>query len=323
MNSKATKKTFSDLKILINNDETNKKTKTINNNKNSSFENKDLSQKTGKWDLKEHILFLKGCLKFGNNWKKIESFVKTRTSAQIRSHAQKYLYKLKKKYINNNTNLNDTINNENIEENSNLEKISKISENSHENIKNKNENIDNFYISISEINDEKLEDNDIVLNKKFKLKKELLNQLLADLEKPDYNLESVEKIILKIFCFNEDINENEILSISDNICANNNINIEISNRNSMASINDSPNSNNNSYTINNEDKNRVKKKGIFLCKKLKREKENNNYEKKVDELMNSNDQEDLKKLCDLYFERDFNNNLFLSLLRQLSEEISE
>ena len=191
MNNIVIKKPLLNFKILKNNEPNNKSKIDNNINVNSSFESKNIPENTGRWELNEHIRFLKGCLQFGNNWKKIESFVKTRTSAQIRSHAQKYLYKLKKKYINNNTNLNDTINNENIEENSNLEKISKISENSQENIKNKNENIDNFYISISEINDEKLEDNDIVLNKKFKLKKELLNQLLADLEKQDYNLENV------------------------------------------------------------------------------------------------------------------------------------
>ena len=128
---------------------------------------------------------------------------------------------------------------------------------------------------------------------------------------------------MKTFCIREDINENEILSISDNICVNNNINIEISNFNSMTGINDSSNSNNNSYSINNKDTNSAQKKEIFLCKKLKREKEKSNYEKQVDDLMNSNNQEDLKKLSDLYFERDFNNNLFLSLLKRLSEEASE
>ena len=35
---------------------------------------------------------------YGNNWKKIEGYVETRTSTQIRSHAQKFLIKLKKKY---------------------------------------------------------------------------------------------------------------------------------------------------------------------------------------------------------------------------------
>ena len=52
----------------------------------------------GRWSYEEHIRFLKGCLLFGNNWKKVENYVKSRTSSQIRSHAQKFLIKLNKKY---------------------------------------------------------------------------------------------------------------------------------------------------------------------------------------------------------------------------------
>ena len=48
----------------------------------------------GRWSYDEHIRFLKGCLLFGNNWKKVENYVKSRTSSQIRSHAQKFLIKL-------------------------------------------------------------------------------------------------------------------------------------------------------------------------------------------------------------------------------------
>ena len=52
----------------------------------------------GRWKQEEHFRFIKGCLLFGNNWKKVKNYVKTRSSAQIRSHAQKYLIKLNKKY---------------------------------------------------------------------------------------------------------------------------------------------------------------------------------------------------------------------------------
>lgn len=54
----------------------------------------------GRWLTQEHIRFVKGCLLYGNNWKKVKECVKTRSSAQIRSHAQKYLIKLCKKYKN-------------------------------------------------------------------------------------------------------------------------------------------------------------------------------------------------------------------------------
>lgn len=53
----------------------------------------------GRWRRNEHIRFLGGCLQYGNNWKKVETYVRTRTSTQIRSHAQKYLKKLEKNII--------------------------------------------------------------------------------------------------------------------------------------------------------------------------------------------------------------------------------
>ena len=56
------------------------------------------SNLNGRWTNEEHIRFLKGCLLYGNNWKKVENYVKSRTSSQIRSHAQKFLIKLNKKY---------------------------------------------------------------------------------------------------------------------------------------------------------------------------------------------------------------------------------
>ena len=70
---------------------------------NEQFKNKNIIKKNkinskGRWIKEEHIRFIKGCLLYGNDWKKVEKYVKTRTSTQIRSHAQKFLIKLKKKY---------------------------------------------------------------------------------------------------------------------------------------------------------------------------------------------------------------------------------
>ena len=70
---------------------------------NEQFKNKNIIRKNkinskGRWIKEEHIRFIKGCLLYGNDWKKVEKYVKTRTSTQIRSHAQKFLIKLKKKY---------------------------------------------------------------------------------------------------------------------------------------------------------------------------------------------------------------------------------
>ena len=69
--------------------------KDSNNSINSDEKEENLN---GRWNQEEHIRFIKGCLLYGNNWKKVKKYVKTRSSAQIRSHAQKYLIKLNKKY---------------------------------------------------------------------------------------------------------------------------------------------------------------------------------------------------------------------------------
>lgn len=50
----------------------------------------------GRWDKKEHLLFLDGILKYGNQWKEIEGLIGNRTSIQIRSHSQKFFYKVNK-----------------------------------------------------------------------------------------------------------------------------------------------------------------------------------------------------------------------------------
>ena len=49
---------------------------------------------TGRWTHEEHQAFLEGLKVFGREWKKVADKIPTRTSAQIRSHAQKYFSKL-------------------------------------------------------------------------------------------------------------------------------------------------------------------------------------------------------------------------------------
>ena len=51
---------------------------------------------TGRWTNDEHIKFIQGILKYGNEWKRVQSIIKTRSSTQARSHAQKYFLKIKK-----------------------------------------------------------------------------------------------------------------------------------------------------------------------------------------------------------------------------------
>lgn len=50
----------------------------------------------GRWGKAEHQRFVDGLKKYGKNWKKVEEHVKTRTGAQIRSHAQKFFNRLQK-----------------------------------------------------------------------------------------------------------------------------------------------------------------------------------------------------------------------------------
>ena len=49
-----------------------------------------VNQNKGKWTQAEHETFLKGFEIYGNNWNMISTMVTTRTSTQIKTHAQKY-----------------------------------------------------------------------------------------------------------------------------------------------------------------------------------------------------------------------------------------
>uniref|UniRef100_A0A7S2K0K9 HTH myb-type domain-containing protein n=1 Tax=Leptocylindrus danicus TaxID=163516 RepID=A0A7S2K0K9_9STRA len=50
----------------------------------------------GRWTREEHEGFLEGLKLHGREWKKVSEMIPTRTSAQIRSHAQKYFAKMAK-----------------------------------------------------------------------------------------------------------------------------------------------------------------------------------------------------------------------------------
>jgi len=65
-------------------------------------EGKGVQFNMGRWTKEEHKKFLKGIIEYGNNWKMIEQLIRTRSSSQARSHAQKYFVKVKKKIISQN-----------------------------------------------------------------------------------------------------------------------------------------------------------------------------------------------------------------------------
>ncbi|CAN0327633.1 unnamed protein product, partial [Discosporangium mesarthrocarpum] len=54
------------------------------------------TEQTGRWTKDEHDLFLRALKKYGKEWKRVASMVRTRTVVQTRTHAQKYFQKLQK-----------------------------------------------------------------------------------------------------------------------------------------------------------------------------------------------------------------------------------
>lgn len=56
---------------------------------------KQLISKEGRWTEEEHNLFIEGIVKYGTVWKNVKKLIKTRTSVQVRSHAQKFFLKMK------------------------------------------------------------------------------------------------------------------------------------------------------------------------------------------------------------------------------------
>ena len=53
----------------------------------------------GRWTDEEQRLFIEALLKYGNDWKKIKKNIVSRNMTQVRSHAQKFLVKLKKNKV--------------------------------------------------------------------------------------------------------------------------------------------------------------------------------------------------------------------------------
>jgi len=72
----------------------------------SSASQKAKGQSSGRWTQEEHQAFLEGLTECGREWKKVALRIPTRTSAQIRSHAQKYFAKLQRDQESSATNAN-------------------------------------------------------------------------------------------------------------------------------------------------------------------------------------------------------------------------
>ena len=59
-------------------------------------ENGEKTLSNGRWTKEERIKFAEALYHFGINWKKISKYITTRNATQLRSHAQKFLNKLKR-----------------------------------------------------------------------------------------------------------------------------------------------------------------------------------------------------------------------------------
>lgn len=179
------------------------------------------SNNEGRWTSQEHIHFIEALIKYGKNWKDIQKHVGTRTTSQARSHAQKFLYKLK---MIKNTDLNIDFTNNNIKNLYDIiQEIKKINKN--------NEEENKFILDTLIYLDETIskENND-------SYKKEKNNKFNNKNIKPNFeeNNNKINKLIINEK--NIDLeNTKEISKI-----------IELKEEKSLSNINDEKNKNNNS-----------------------------------------------------------------------------
>lgn len=54
---------------------------------------------TGRWNQDEHKRFIEALFIYGNEWKKVQKYIQSRTATQSRSHAQKFFLYFRKKFV--------------------------------------------------------------------------------------------------------------------------------------------------------------------------------------------------------------------------------
>jgi SHAQKYF class myb-like DNA-binding protein len=55
-----------------------------------------ITKQREKWSDEEHRMFLEGMKLYGRSWARVAAHVQTKSTVQIRSHAQKYFNRLKR-----------------------------------------------------------------------------------------------------------------------------------------------------------------------------------------------------------------------------------
>ena len=73
----------------------------------SSIKEDDTTYNNGRWTDSEHRKFLEAIAVYGNKWDKVKEHVLSRSTRQIRSHAQKFIMSLSKKKIEKETKINN------------------------------------------------------------------------------------------------------------------------------------------------------------------------------------------------------------------------
>ena len=87
-------------KFLNSEIEKNSKSKNFENLKNTKKRKKSYEEYiTGRWTNEEHTRFLEAIFLYSNSWRKVQEHIKSRSSTQARSHAQKFFLSLKKKIL--------------------------------------------------------------------------------------------------------------------------------------------------------------------------------------------------------------------------------
>ena len=270
-----------------------------NENNNDSIElNEDENDNNnilnGRWSQKEHLLFIKGCLLYGNYWKKVKKYIQTRSCSQIRSHAQKYLNKLNKKYYGNKNNVNFDLN-------------LKLSDDEIKRLVNKNK-----------FNDKDMDDAELYILSIFKGNKDKEKYILDDQEENDINSQIYKKAkkineCEKIFLITKVNKKDKEKYLNENSESNKN------NENSENEINSNEiNENENNISDNNkmnyensieENNNKIKSDRKILKENILADKKDMNLltqkEIFINKCLDSKDPKDLVKLLS-HFGNDIN-----------------
>ena len=130
---------------------------------------------SGRWSEEEHQKFIDGILEYGNEWKNVQKIIKTRSSTQARSHAQKFFLRIKKNLCSKNQN-NEIKNDVNVNEKNSSNYL--INDNEKFSIK--------YFFELLNGNDKKEKDKNKVNNNNGKLTKEQKEKFLNFVSKFSY-----------------------------------------------------------------------------------------------------------------------------------------